>query len=154
MSERERDTFGPNLRRLRMKRGVSLEQIAAKTKVNVALWTAMERNDLSRWPTGIYARAFMREYAGAIGEDPESTVDEFCRWFAQGDRRAEPTIRGQAEIVGHQNLVWQDQAPSHVSDGDRRGSSLKTQVLAPARAASGPLTAFAQMFMRITRLPR
>jgi transcriptional regulator with XRE-family HTH domain len=156
MSERERDsdTFGPNLRRLRMKRGIPLEQIAARTKVNVALWTAMERNDLSRWPTGIYARAFMREYASAIGEDPESTVDEFCRWFAQGDRRAEPTIRGQAEIVGHQNLVWQDEAPPHVSDGDRRGSSLKTQVLAPARPSSGPLTAFAQMFMRITRLPR
>ena len=113
----------------------------------------MERNDLSRWPTGIYARAFMREYASAIGEDPETTVDEFCRWFPQGDRRAEPVIRGQAEIVGHQNLVWQDEVPS-VSDGNRRGASIRTQVLAPPRAASGPLTAFAQMFVRLTRRPR
>jgi hypothetical protein len=137
-----------------MKRGILLEQIAAKTKVSVSLWAAMERNDLSRWPSGIYARAFMREYASAIGEDPESTVDEFCRFFPQGDRRAEPLIRGQAEIVGHQNLVWQDQAPSAISDTDRRGGAMKPQVLARARTSSGPLTAFAQMFVRLTRLPR
>ena len=43
----------------------------------------------------------MRDYAAAIGVDPETTVDEFCRWFPQGDRRAERQIRGQAEIVGH-----------------------------------------------------
>jgi transcriptional regulator with XRE-family HTH domain len=149
----ERDAFGPNLRRIRMKRGILLEQIAAKTKVSVSLWSAMERNDLSRWPTGIYARAFMREYASAIGEDPESTVDDFCRWFPQGDRRAEPVIRGQAEIVGHQNLVWQDQAPA-ASDSDRRGGAMKAQVLAPAKSSSGPFTAFAQMFVRLTRSPR
>ncbi len=147
-----REAFGPNLRRLRMQRGVLLEHIAATTKVSTALWAGLERNDFSRWPTGIYARAFVREYAIAIGEDPESTVDEFCRWFAQGDRRAEPIIRGQAEIVGHEDLEWQDQVPPKVGEGDRRGSP--STVRPPARAASGPLTAFAQMFMRLRRLPR
>ena len=150
----ERDAFGPNLRRIRMKRGILLDQIAAKTKVSVSLWSGLERNDLSRWPSGIYARAFVREYASAIGEDPEATVDAFCRWFPQGDRRAEPVIRGQAEIVGHQNLVWQDQVPPLPSDKNRRGARLNAQVLGPARPSSGPLTAFAQMFMRLTRMPR
>ena len=85
----EQDAFGPNLRRIRIQRGVSLEQIALATKVSAALWAGLERNDLSRWPTGIYARGFVREYARAIGVDVESTVDEFCRSFPQGDRRAE-----------------------------------------------------------------
>jgi Helix-turn-helix domain len=77
----------------------------------------LERNDLSRWPTGLYARAYVRTYAQLIGADPESTVDEFCRLFPQGDRRGERLIRGQAEIVNHP-LAWQETVPAEL---DRRG---------------------------------
>ena len=118
----ERAAFGPNLRRIRLERGVSLEQLAASTKVSVSLWAGLEQNDFSRWPTGIHARSFVRDYARAVGVDPESTVDAFCRWFPQGDRRAEGVIRGQAEIVGHA-LEWQDEVPQRIIEGDRRGSS-------------------------------
>ena len=146
------EAFGPNLRRLRMQRGFLLEQIAEKTKVSVSLWAGLEKNDFSRWPTGIYARAFVREYASAIGEDPEATVDEFCRWFPQGDRRAELTVRWQAEVVGQENLTWHNQVPPSVAEGDRRGSPPTAG--APARPSSGPLTLFGQMFMRLRRMPR
>src|ERR1051325_8505906 len=118
----EQAAFGPNLRRIRIQRGVSLEDISADTKVGVALWTGLERNDLSRWPAGIYARAYVRAYAQAIGVDPESTVDDFCRVFPQGDRRAERVIRGHAEIVGHDDLEWQDELSDE--DVDRRGDAV------------------------------
>ena len=111
-----RDAFGPNLRRIRVQHGISLEQIAAQTKVNVALWSGLERNDLSRWPTGIFARSYVREYAKIVGADPDATVDEFCRCFPQGDRRGERLIRGQAEIVGHA-LQYDEKLPPEL---DRR----------------------------------
>jgi transcriptional regulator with XRE-family HTH domain len=150
----ERDAFGPNLRRLRMQRGISIYEIVTSTNVNAALWEGLERNDLSRWPTGIYARSYVRSYAKAVGVDPESTVDEFCRWFPQGDRRAETTIRVQAQIVGHQNLVWSDEVPPKVmAQGNRRGGAVPPK-REQVKASSRPLTAFAQMFMRLTRLPR
>ena len=98
---------------------MSLERIAQDTKVGLALWAGLEKNDLSRWPTGIYARAYVRAYAQAIGVDPETTVDDFCRAFPHGDRRAENVIRGQAEIVGHPDLAWKDQLTK--ADQDRRG---------------------------------
>lgn len=112
MSARER--FGPNLRRIREQRGISVQQLANTTNVDVELWEAMERNDFSRWPSGIFARAFIREYARAIGLDPESTVDEFCRCFPQGDRRRGEIIRAEAELLGlesewHDDLVEPDQ---------------------------------------------
>src|SRR5262245_1626755 len=118
----QREAFGPNLRRIRLQRGVSLQQLAASTKVSETLWAGLERNDFSRWPNGIFARAYVREYAKAIGADPEATVDEFCRWFPNGDRRAAPIIKGQAAIVGHDELQWRDEVPESVVDGDRRGA--------------------------------
>ena len=142
----ERDAFGPNLRRIRIQRGLSLEQLAASTKVSIALWKGLERNDFSRWPTGIYARSYVRDYAAAIGVDAESTVDDFCRWFPQGDRRAELLIRGQAQIVGHDRLEWRDAVPPKVAaEGERRGAAAAK----PPRAAAG--SAFAQMFVRLRR---
>jgi hypothetical protein len=120
-----REAFGPNLRRARVQAGVSLRTIVEATNVNEALWQGLERNDFSRWPNGISARAFVREYAQMIGVDPESTVDDFCRWFPQGDRRAEPELRASAEIVNHE-LDWKDHVPPHVAEGDRRGSHSTT----------------------------
>ena len=113
-----RQAFGPNLRRIRIQKGISIEQIATATKVSADLLSGLERNDFSRWPVGIYARAYVRQYAYAIGVDPDSTVDEFCRWFAEGDRRAERTIREQATIVGQDSVNYRDEAPN--AAGDRR----------------------------------
>jgi len=114
----EREAFGPNLRRLRVQRGISLETIAAATKVHSDLWAGLERNDLSRWPTGIYARAYVRAYAIEIGVDPDATVDEFCRLFPNGDRRVVRVVRQQAALVGH-DLRWKDDLVGSVTDEKR-----------------------------------
>jgi transcriptional regulator with XRE-family HTH domain len=119
-----REAFGPNLRRIRIQRGIKIERIAAATKIGVDLLNQLERNDFSRWPTGIYARAYVRQYAYAIGVDPDSTVDEFCRWFPQGDRRAERVVREQATIVGH-DLTWQDKVPEDAGSDRRGGKPVK-----------------------------
>ena len=130
-----------------MRSGLSLEDLSIRTKVSVELWDAMERNDFSRWPTGIYARSYVRDYAAAIGVDPESTVDDFCRWFPQGDRRAELLIRGQAQIVGHNKLEYRDAVPPKVTEGERRGAAAAAAKRPPSTAAS----AFTQMFVRLRR---
>jgi transcriptional regulator with XRE-family HTH domain len=137
-----REAFGPNLRRRRVRQGISLEEIAGHTHVSVELWEAMERNDFSQWPSGISARAFIREYAVAIGVDPSDTVNDFCRGFPQGDRRAERLVRGTAEIVGHQ-LEWQEDLPPLV-DRDRRAASADSKrpeprVVRPVRLIAAAL---------------
>jgi transcriptional regulator with XRE-family HTH domain len=138
-----RDAFGPNLRRLRIQRGVTLPQIADATKVSVELLTGLERNDFTYWPGGIYARAYIRQYADAIGVDPDATVDEFCRWFSQGDRRALRGVREHAEIVGHE-LTWQDEVPDGTSDSDRRGPAVKAELV--------PQSSIAEFLVRIRRV--
>ena len=146
----QRQAFGPNLRRARIQRGISIAEIAMATNVNAALWEGLESNDLSRWPTGIYARSYVRSYAKAIGADVESTVDEFCRCFPHGDRRAELVIRSHAEIVGHGELQWRDHVPPAVAEGDRRGGAAAPGP--PATAAASPAAAFSQVFGRLRAL--
>ena len=73
--------FGSRMRQVREQRGVSLRQIAEATKISVSQLEALERNDISRLPGGIFSRAFVRSYAAEIGADPEQTVREFLSQF-------------------------------------------------------------------------
>ncbi|HEY7284108.1 MAG TPA: helix-turn-helix transcriptional regulator [Vicinamibacterales bacterium] len=118
----DRDTFGPRLRSERERRGISLDTIAVVTNVSIELWQGLERNDFSRWPTGIFARAFVRDYAKALGLDADEVVDEFCRLFPIGDRRAERVIRAQAELIGHEP-GYRDESQMIPGGVDRRSAS-------------------------------
>jgi cytoskeletal protein RodZ len=73
--------FGSRMRQIREQRGVSLRQIAERTKIAVRALEALERNDISQLPGGIFSRAFVRSYAAEIGADPEQTVRDFLAQF-------------------------------------------------------------------------
>jgi transcriptional regulator with XRE-family HTH domain len=77
------DDLGAWLRRERERAGVSLETIATRTKVARTLLEALERNDVSRWPGGIFRRAFVRGYANAVGLDADYVVALFVRAFPE-----------------------------------------------------------------------
>ena len=79
-SDRAND-FGSKLRAARERKGVSLRQIASKTKISIAVLEALERNDIARLPGGIFSRAFVRSYAAEVGLDPETTIQEFIAQF-------------------------------------------------------------------------
>jgi len=73
--------FGARLRQIREERGISLRQIATATKISVVALEALERDDISRLPGGIFSRAFVRSYAQEVGLDAEETVREFVTTF-------------------------------------------------------------------------
>ena len=76
-----RQVFGSTLRTHREQLGITLSEIADATKISMGLLDALERSDLSRWPKGIFRRAFFREYVVAIGLPPEPLLNEFGRLF-------------------------------------------------------------------------
>ena len=75
------EPLGFRLKSAREASGVALRDIAAKTKISVSALEALERNDISRLPGGIFSRAFVRSYAAEIGIDPEDTVRDFLAQF-------------------------------------------------------------------------
>lgn len=112
-----KDSFGLRLRAARERRGITLESVAAKTKVPASLWEALERNDLSNWPSGLFARAYVRDYARLVGLEAEEVVEEFCRYFPNGDRRRGSLVRSHAEIIDIRSQYRDEQLPP---EGDRR----------------------------------
>jgi cytoskeletal protein RodZ len=75
------ESFGSRLRYERERRQIDLRSIAETTKIAVPLLEGLERGDVSRWPSGIFRKSFIRSYAEAIGVDPEPVVREFVDLF-------------------------------------------------------------------------
>lgn len=99
--------FGGKLRKAREERGVSLQQIAARTKIPVAALVALERNDVSKLPGGIFSRAFVKSYALEVGLDPEATVREFLDRFYPEPVIPQPP--GEAADVPEEESAFESQ---------------------------------------------
>ena len=74
-------SLGSRLREHRLRQQVDLRAIAAETKISEWLLEALERDDISRWPSGIFRRAFLRAYAQAINLNPDEVVREFLECY-------------------------------------------------------------------------
>src|SRR5688500_8847633 len=96
--------FGGKLRQARERRGISLRQIAASTKISAAALEALERNDISKLPGGIFSRAFVRSYASEVGLDPDETVKEFLDRFNQDPP---PTAEAVTAVVPEEEAEFE-----------------------------------------------
>jgi flagellar biosynthesis protein FlhG len=68
---------GPDLRRVREGRGVSLRDIATTSKVGVRFLEYIEGERFDQLPAPVYLRGFVQEYARAVGLDPRRTADSY-----------------------------------------------------------------------------
>jgi transcriptional regulator with XRE-family HTH domain len=75
------ESFGQRMRRERERRQIALASIAENSKISVSLFEDLERDTVSRWPSGIFRRAFIRAYAQAVGLDVDATTREFLEHF-------------------------------------------------------------------------
>lgn len=73
----EPGNFGARLRAERERRKITLESIATNTNIRAGLLADLENGNVSRWPSGIFRRSFVRAYATAIGLDPDEVLQEF-----------------------------------------------------------------------------
>jgi cytoskeleton protein RodZ len=101
--------FGGKLRLARERRGISLRQIATSTKISAAALEALERNDVSKLPGGIFSRAFVRSYAVEVGLDPDETVREFLDRFqgepSQSGPVNRPTPESESQFESQQRMA-------------------------------------------------
>jgi len=86
MSRNSNHGLGPLLRAHRERQGLTLEALAESIKVKRSLLIDLERNDVSRWPPGIFGRALVREYAKSIGLPTDEAVRQFLELLSPTER--------------------------------------------------------------------
>jgi cytoskeletal protein RodZ len=69
-------SFGENLRQARQARNITLQEIAASTKISSRALQALEDEHFEQLPGGIFNKGFVRAYARCVGLDEEKTVAE------------------------------------------------------------------------------
>src|ERR1039458_3870467 len=81
----EKNVLG--LATIRKNRGISLQQIAASTKIGVRSLEAIERGDFQKLPGGIYSTSYIRQYARAIDYDEIALLEFYHRETGAGTAR-------------------------------------------------------------------
>jgi len=79
------ETLGTRLRLQREEQQIPLATIAEQTKIKLSLLEGLERDDVSRWPTGIFRRSYFRAYVSAIGLEPDRMLGEFQERYPDPD---------------------------------------------------------------------
>ena len=89
------ESFGAQLRQQRERQQIALASVAEQTKIGLSLLEALERDDMSHWPSGIFRRSFIRAYARSIGLEPDVVVREFLECYPDpiDDVAARPRAR-------------------------------------------------------------
>ena len=71
--------FGVTFTNAREAKGLALEQIAAETRIGARFLEAIENEDFSQLPKGVFSRGFVRSYAEFLGLDTAKAVADFER---------------------------------------------------------------------------
>ena len=69
-------SVGETLRRERLRKDLSLEQISRETKISARLLDAIEKDQFDLLPGGVFAKSFVRQYARFLGLDEEEMAAE------------------------------------------------------------------------------
>ncbi len=72
-------TPGELLREARLARQLSLTDIARRTKIPERLIAALEQDQYQKVSGPLYVKSFLRNYAGAVGLDPEELLELYRR---------------------------------------------------------------------------
>jgi cytoskeleton protein RodZ len=94
-------SFGDELRRERLVREVTLEEISAATKISLRLLSALERSDLAKLPAPVFTRGFIRAYCLHLGLDP---VDKINTYLSVVETGAAPLLPSGKSGLGSRFL--------------------------------------------------
>src|SRR5678816_1452929 len=71
-------SVGERLRRARLDAGKTLDQVAADTKIQIWILEAIERDDFSRVPGGVFIRGYLTAVARAVGANPSEVLTAYA----------------------------------------------------------------------------
>ena len=90
---------------IRQAKGISLSEIACRTKLRVAVVKAIEDGNFDELPGGIYNISYLRQYAREVGADENLLV----RWYEHGYDGPDPSFGARDTNLAERQTI----SPSH-----------------------------------------
>lgn len=81
-----REGFGAQIKRAREEQGISVGDMAARSRLSVQQVEAIEAENTSQLPEPVYVRAFLRGLAQELGLKPEPLVADYMQRFGGGSK--------------------------------------------------------------------
>lgn len=94
------EEIGKTLRATREQLGLTLDEIARMTRIRKARLEALERGEMDSMPSEAQARGFLRNYAVALGLDPEELLAQYGTSRAAGRKSSRQKATPQARAQG------------------------------------------------------
>lgn len=98
--------IGARFRNERLGQSLSLDDIATRTRIPARFLAAIEADDLSQFPGIVFARNFVRQYAVALGLDPEPLLDRLPRLDQSSVRLPDPPAKPRSRRTRLSNPAW------------------------------------------------
>ena len=76
-------TLGEKLRQAREERDISISEVAEQTRISPHYIEAIENDDYSPLPGGIFNKGFIKSFAKFVGLDEEEALQDYSRQLAQ-----------------------------------------------------------------------
>src|SRR5215471_7745925 len=76
-------TLGEELRRMREERGIALTDISESTRIGTRFLKAIEEDNFSVLPGGIFTRSFIRAHAKRVGMDEDEAIGRYQQQVAE-----------------------------------------------------------------------
>jgi cytoskeleton protein RodZ len=103
------------LRRAREQRGLSVQDIAKRTRIADRFITAIEEARLEQLPAPVFAIGYVRNYARAVGLDPGDAVERFralgqkregSMWGARSDKTGVAQKSPEQLAAQRKYMLW------------------------------------------------
>ncbi|QQS36309.1 MAG: DUF4115 domain-containing protein [Ignavibacteriales bacterium] len=118
------DKFAEELRNSRQSADISLQQMAAKTRIDIKFLEALDAGDFSFLPE-LYVKAFLKEYAAVVGLDAGETIRkyELAKQGIDFDAAVQPVKEEQQAVKNTITLEQPKPKPVQSFDGVQKPES-------------------------------
>lgn len=102
-------TVGEILTRSRIQKGISLDELSDRTRIDVKYIKALEENDFRHLPSPTFAKGFIRNISIALDRDPDEIIAVFRRDFQTTKKKLPSSAKNK--FPSGPNFLFQSQVP-------------------------------------------
>ena len=95
-------SFGHYLKAIRVKKGISLDEVSEETRIRIDTLRLIEKEDHDRLPSEVFVKGFLRAYAEAVGIDGSEAVTR----YTSSINAYQATARSETDFVKLSTRFW------------------------------------------------